>query len=57
MVNDHKKCPECEAYGSEVVHTEFYSDHIERIHICLECPTQWTVSYGDPRVREVETHE
>jgi len=56
-MTNHRKCPECGCYDTTVQHTEFHRDMVERIRTCDECPTQWTVSYADPIVREVETYE
>ena len=56
-MNDHKRCPECDALDTEVVFTDWYNDMVERTRVCNECPTQWTVSYGDPIVRDVEQYD
>jgi len=49
---NHQHCPECDG-NTEVVNTEFHRDIVERVRICQECPTQYTVSYADPVVGEV----
>jgi len=56
-MHDHKRCPECDSLDTSVEWTEWYNDHVERIRICNDCPTQWTVNYGDPRVSEVEKYD
>jgi protein-arginine kinase activator protein McsA len=53
-MTDHRRCPECDCFDTEVVHTEFSRGMIERVRVCEECPTQWTVSYADPMVRDVQ---
>jgi len=50
----HERCPNCESYDVEVVHTEWYSDYVERVKICKECPCQFTVSYGHPYIASYE---
>ena len=57
MIDRNYCCPECDSRDTEVVHTDFYRDMIERVRICNDCPTQWTVSYGDPIVQDVLTEE
>lgn len=52
-MQSHKRCPECDSPDTEVVHTEWYEDHCERVRICHDCPAQFTVSYGMPTVEEV----
>jgi len=56
-MNDHRRCPECDSYQTEVVHTEFYEDMVERVRICNDCPTQWDVVYGMPTVENVEVFD
>lgn len=57
-MREHIKCPECDSLDAEVVHTEWFADGVERIRICNECPTQWTVGYGNPIVTKVKNlHE
>jgi len=56
-MTDHKHCPECEHRDTEVVHTEWFSDMVERVRVCKECPTQFVVSYGMPEIVEVDQYE
>jgi transcriptional regulator NrdR family protein len=56
-MHDHKHCPECESLDTAVQHTEFFSDMVERVRTCEDCPTQWTVSYADPIVKEVQNFD
>ena len=56
-MHDHKRCPECDDFDTKVVHTEWFSDMVERTRICNSCPTQYTVSYANPAVRDVEQFE
>lgn len=39
------QCPECDSFDTERVHTEWYSDMVEGIRICNNCPTQYTNKY------------
>jgi len=56
-MRDHQRCPECDSPDVEVVHTEWYTDYVERVKICNECPTQFTVSYANPYIVEVNVDE
>lgn len=53
-MQERKECTECGTYDTERVHTECYSDMIEEVRICNECPTQFTNKY---RLFEQETDE
>jgi hypothetical protein len=53
----HHHCPECERGCTKVVHTEFMTTLIERVRVCENCPTQYTVSYGMPEIVNVETDD
>lgn len=55
-MHSHQWCPECESGDTEVVHTEFGADRIQRVRICNECPTQWTVTFAEPIVTDVKTN-
>lgn len=50
-----KSCPECGNPMGKEVNTEFRSEVIDRVMVCQfdECGTQWTISYGDPIIRDV----
>lgn len=50
-----KTCPECDNPMGKEVDTTFHGDVVDRVMICQfdECGTQWTLSYGDPIIREV----
>ena len=54
MLDEHKRCPECDTYDREVVYTEWYAGYVERVRICEECPAQYTVNYGNPYIENVE---
>jgi protein-arginine kinase activator protein McsA len=56
-MSEHRGCPNCESLTVEVVHTEWYTDAVERVKICEDCPAQWTVVYGNPFVKDVEIHD
>jgi hypothetical protein len=45
-MNNHKRCPECEGYDTERVHTEWFNDMLEEIRICNKCPVQFTNKYS-----------
>ena len=55
-MSDHQSCPECGSYDTTVQHTDFHMDMVERVRNCNDCPTEWTVSYGDPIVKDVQTY-
>jgi transcriptional regulator NrdR family protein len=44
-MRNYKQCPECGTYDTERVHTEQFTDMLERTRICNECPTQFTNKY------------
>lgn len=52
-MNDPNECPECESWGTRLVHTEVTHDTIERVRACESCPTEYVVAYGNPILREV----
>jgi len=52
-MREHQTCPECGSYDIEVVHTEWFTDYVERTKICNDCPAEFTVSYGDPQIIDV----
>jgi len=51
-MDSHRHCPNCDSTATEVVHTEYYSDTIERVRICRDCPVQYTVEYGLPEITD-----
>lgn len=51
------RCPNCESYNTETVHTSHHGHTVEHVTVCHECPTQWTIEYGEPVVSEVVEHE
>lgn len=54
MIFDRERCPECDGKDTEAVHTAWMRDAVEQTRICNDCPTQYTVSMGDPVVINVE---
>jgi len=56
-MHKHKVCPACDSSDSEVVHTEWYTDYVERVRVCTDCPTQFVVNYGMPEIVEVDQYE
>jgi transcriptional regulator NrdR family protein len=56
-MHSHTNCPECGHRDTEVVHTEWYADYVERVRVCNECPTQFVVSYGMPEIVEVDQYD
>jgi hypothetical protein len=57
MARTPRRCPECEGHATERVHTEWMGDVIEEVRICDDCPTEYTVSWGDPRLKETRTYD
>jgi protein-arginine kinase activator protein McsA len=51
---ERKQCPECGDWNTERVHVEWLSDVVEEVRICEDCPTQYTISYGNPYVEADE---
>jgi protein-arginine kinase activator protein McsA len=45
-MNQRYQCPECDRMDSERVHTEWYTDMVEEVRICNNCPTQFTNRYS-----------
>lgn len=39
-------CSECGSFDTERVHVEWYTDMIEEVRICNECPTQFTNKFS-----------
>ena len=39
-------CSECGSFDTKRVHTEWFSDMVEEVRICNECPTQFTNCYS-----------
>lgn len=56
-MNEHRYCPNCESADTEVAWTEWFNDYVERIRICNECPTEYTVSYGHPEIIDHRTYD
>lgn len=52
-----KECPECGSFNTDRVHVEWYSNAVEEVRICGDCPTQYTVSYANPDVMDVISEE
>lgn len=40
------KCPNCGNYETDHVHTETYSDMIERVVVCHDCSVQFTAKFS-----------
>lgn len=51
------KCPNCDSINHRVVHTDEEHDRIIKICNCQDCPTQFNVSFGDPKVIHSETRK
>lgn len=51
---NQRDCTECGSFDTERVHVEWYSDMIEEVRICNECPTQFTNKFS---LFEKETDE
>lgn len=50
-----RECPECGSWDTERVHTEWMGQMVEEVRICHECPTKFTVNYGNPFVEVIHT--
>jgi hypothetical protein len=48
-------CPEFDSHDTERVHTEWFTNSVEEVRICNDCPTQYTLSYEHPFVADVRT--
>ena len=40
MMMERQQCPECDSYDTERVHVEWFTDMLEEIRICNNCPAQ-----------------
>lgn len=40
--SNHKQCPECGSFDTERVYQEDFTDMIEQVRICNDCPVQFT---------------
>jgi uncharacterized protein YbaR (Trm112 family) len=49
------RCPECDGFETELVHTSRHHDTIEETFICNDCPTQFVNKYNlfDQEIQEV----
>lgn len=56
-MTDHRTCPNCSETDTNVVLVEWFGYYVERIRTCESCQTQWTVSYGQPTVRDIEQYD
>jgi len=45
-MSDKNRCTECDGFNTERVHTEWFTDMMEEIRICNDCPTQYTNKYN-----------
>lgn len=52
-MNRYNRCPNCDSTNTEKVHTEQFTDMLEQVFVCNECPTQYTAKY-DLFAREVD---
>lgn len=52
-MTDHRNCPECGSADTERVSQTRTADTIEEIRICNDCPTNYTVEFGNPMITEV----
>lgn len=52
-----EECPNCGRLKTEQVNVTWYSDDVEETWVCTDCPTQYSLSFGQPIVvdsRQVE---
>lgn len=50
-------CPECGCPFTETVHVSWSADEVQRVMVCDDCPTEWTIEYADPLVKDVRTDD
>ena len=51
---ERSECPECGCHDTERVFVDWWTDEVQETRICNECPTQYTINYGNPRVETDE---
>jgi len=56
-MTDVTTCPECSSYDTECVHTDFWDSEILRVMVCNDCPTEWSLFYANPIVRDVNRYD
>lgn len=54
-LEDPRYCPECGVDNNNSVYTDLRSHEFEVVFVCNECTTQWTVTYADPYVSDIQT--
>lgn len=54
---ERKECPECGEWNSERVFVDWTAGGVEETRVCNDCPTQYTINYGDPVVTDVHTDD
>jgi len=42
---NRNECPECGSYDTERVHVEWWTDLVEEIRVCNDCPAQIKNAY------------
>ena len=52
-MTEDTECPECDNTDTEIVFTTESRDEIERVVVCKECSTEWSLIYSNPIVRDV----
>ena len=52
-----KTCPNCESIDTELQWTDNETDAVVHVRTCNDCPTEYTVEFGDPIYREVTTYD
>lgn len=53
-MDNHKHCPTCDTTHTQVVHTEYHANTIDRVRQCMDCSTQYVVEYGRPEITNVK---
>lgn len=48
-------CPNCGSELSNRMNSTWYKDEVEVVLLCVECPTEWVVTYSNPTVTDVTT--
>lgn len=57
MTPNVRACPECGAQSKLVDRQTYWNQEMRHVRVCTECPTEYVVSYANPVIEEVTTHE
>lgn len=54
-MTDPSKCPECKAFHTKRVYSDFETHQVIEVRVCNDCPTEYQVTYGQPLVEVTHT--